>query len=86
MKVIYKYPVPKTLNKFTIPLPKECDFLRIGFQNDQVFMWCLVNKDAPITPRKFSAYGTGQDVPDNQIYLATYEYGPIIIHLFEDRG
>lgn len=83
MKRVYKYPVPMRSTKFSIPLPRSFKFLRIGFQADILQMWAEVSPEEPKLPIDFQVFGTGQDMPDGLKYLATYDNGPFVLHLFQ---
>lgn len=83
MKTVFKYPVPKVLQKFQLALPVGFKFLRIGFQNEELFIWAEVRKDVATAICSFAAYGTGHDIPDGAAYIATYDLGPYVIHLYQ---
>jgi len=83
MKTVYKYPVPMTSQAFELPLPVGFKFLRIGAQNNNMFVWLEVKKDTPQNVYKFCLYGTGQDIPDSAEYLSTFDSGPFVIHLYK---
>lgn len=83
MKTVYKYPVPRQLGcKFPLLLPLEFKFLRIGFQGEALFLWAEVNKDMKPVAHQFGLFGTGHDIPNNAVYLATYDDGPFVVHLY----
>lgn len=80
---VFKYPLPRNRQKFEIALP-PFKFLRVGFQNENLFMWCEVEPERGVSTSKFSLYGTGQDISDNAVYLATYDDGPFVFHLYQE--
>ncbi len=82
MKTIYKYPVDMSGHMFSILLPKDFKFLRISLQNDKPFIWCEIEKDADKVKTDFRLFGTGQDIPGSANYLGTYDYGPLVLHLY----
>jgi hypothetical protein len=82
MKTVYKYPIPITSEKFSLQLPFGFKVLRIGFQNEKLFMWVEVNKDNHPVETRFLIFGTGQDIPSGANYLSTYEIGPLVFHIY----
>lgn len=83
MKTVYKYPVPRAAKTFSIILPVNFRFLRVHFQEDNIFLWAEVVKDTQTKQFDFQVFGTGQDIPDSAKYLTTYDDGPFVFHLFQ---
>lgn len=82
-KTIYKYPIDMSGKTFSVMLPSPFKFLRTSLQNNQPFMWLEVDKDAVKSESKFCLWGTGQDIPDSAAYLGTFDYGPLVLHLYK---
>lgn len=83
MKSIYKYPIPIKAQKFPMLLPKNFKFLKAGLQNEAVFMWAEVVDGDPKEEFSFGVFGTGQEINNSAKYLATYEIGPFVLHLYQ---
>lgn len=84
MKTIYKYPIVLESQDHTFGqvVPVGFKFLRAQLQNGQPFMWLEVDKDAQKSESKFGIWGTGQDIPNSASYLGTFDYGPLVFHLY----
>lgn len=68
--------------KFSLILPEGFRITKTGFQNESLFLWAEVNRDAAKREYNFAVYGTGQDIPDQAEYISTYEIGPFVFHLY----
>lgn len=64
-------------------LPAESRFLRVGFQGEGLFFWAEVIPENSPKEVKFQLFGTGQEIPDSAKYMATYDDGPFVMHLYE---
>lgn len=82
MKTVYKYPVPRRAPKFEIMMPELLKIIRVGFQNEELQMWAEVLKDSRQSAVRFAAFGTGQDIPNDAVHVATYDDGPFVLHLY----
>lgn len=55
---------------------------------ERVYLWALVDPEAPVEERHFTHYGTGHPIPnDPGEYIGTYQLfnGQLVWHLFEDK-
>ena len=84
MKRVYKYPISND-RSFTVKMDAKAKVLKVGPQNNEWFLWALVDPDAPKIERHFYLYGTGHDIPEGKVHLATWEVGPFVIHCFENQ-
>jgi hypothetical protein len=82
MRTIYKYPVQRNEQFFSMMVPKDFKFLRIAWQNERLFLWAEITKDSDPVEQKFALFGTGQDIKPGLTYLATYDDGPFVFHLY----
>ena len=83
----------KTIWKFTfdisdsisVPMPKGADILSVEVQGGVPCIWALVDPDAEKEARKFLLYGTGHPIDGMSAdrYVATFQQGPFVWHLFE---
>lgn len=85
MKTIWKYEMLLRNSIFTIP--EGAEFLMVQRQGNFPCIWFLVSPNATKECRKFSAYGTGQEVPyDPGIYRGTIQTGNgLVHHIFEEK-
>ena len=63
--------------------------LTAQMKNGEPFLWALVDPDAPTVARHFVIVGTGTPFnhPDYKEYVATFQDGPFVWHVFEtDRA
>lgn len=83
MKTIWKWTLqPKT----TISMPAGAQLLAVQEQYGQPQLWALVDPTAAPSPRHFSIYGTGHEMPDNPgQYVGTFQMhaGQLVLHVFE---
>lgn len=82
-KRCYKYPVVYKAKKFSLMLPQGAQFLRVNWQGQELFVWYLVDIDAPVFQKDFYFYGTGHDVAPDHKYVTTFDNGPFVMHMFE---
>lgn len=83
MKTIHKYPVELT-GSFAQALPCDSKFLDCQIQHGKPQMWFEVHDYAPLQLRTFHLVGTGQPVPVDAEYLATFQMGDgqLVMHLY----
>lgn len=75
----------------TLQMPACAQPLTIQVQNGngEPQLWALVDEDAPLLPRTFATYMTGEyllDLPEGQerVYIGTYQlYHGMVFHVFE---
>jgi len=87
MKRIFKYPIPVE-DKITLSLPINSDILCVQIQKGEPVVYALVSdvfkRDRD---RKLELYGTGMEVPEERIYIGTFQMmgGDLVFHLFENN-
>lgn len=74
MKTIWKYPIALAPT-FTLNMPMVREFVSMGQQGRDYFMWCVVDTDSENWERTFHVVGTGQEMPN-----------PTVGHKLEPRG
>lgn len=90
-QTIYKYPLRITDHQ-SIKLPKGYEILSIGLQDEQAFIWCLINKDEKeIEEVDFEIFGTGHDISTENVmqrdFIGTYFFkNGLVFHLFKHSG
>lgn len=62
MKTIFKYTIP-FMEKVSMDLPVGAQVVRIDGMDGFLFMWCIVDTDAPIEKREFLLFKTGSPMP-----------------------
>lgn len=76
---IFKYRVP--INKmFPIDLPEDSIILDFQSQDNELFIWCMIDEDNKIEKRLFSVYTTGEEIEP------PINYGYRYIGTAQDKG
>lgn len=86
MQVIYKYPLPYTVN--TIEVSLGAKILHIGLQNEQPYAWILCDPDSEFKEKRYiEAFFTGEfsEKLSSSTYLTTMLNGDsfLVFHWFE---
>lgn len=87
MKTIHKYHV-QAVDKPVVNMPRGARVLSFHSQNDQPYIWALVDPDEPTQPRRFYLVGTGNPFEYNPASLrfigtALFMGDTQVFHLFE---
>lgn len=61
---IWKYQMP-VAEEFTMQLPVGAQIIRMDGENGYLWMWAVVDSDAPTEDRHFAAYKAGGTMPDD---------------------
>lgn len=82
MKTIWKYPIhPDTT---LLSMPAGAKVLCVQTQNNEPYIWALVDPAAMKIDRYFSIYGTGHGIPLYPgSYIGTWQADDLVWHLFE---
>jgi hypothetical protein len=82
MKTIHKYRLYNT-----IALPEGAQVLTVQLQEDEPYLWALVDDFNPFEKRNFQTVGTGWDLEaraySNRVYIATFQQNGFVWHVFE---
>lgn len=85
MKVIWKYPLEITEEQ-TIEVPKKYEVLCIQTQDNEPFLWVLVEEDDYLIILKIITLETGEDAHRVNLkdYIGTYQVddGSFVGHVF----
>ena len=83
---VFKYEIPVADESF-VRLPLGAQILSVGQQNDQMFLWALVNPDEQRTERRnLRVAGTGHElteVKELKFIGTVHIYGALVFHVFE---
>jgi len=84
MKTIWKYDLCITYYQ-EILMQKDAVIIDIQNQNDILTMWAKVDTSAAKEYRKFSVYGTGHQInnEDRLYYIKSVQMPPFVWHVFE---
>lgn len=83
MKTIYKYPL-QVADEQQIEMPMDAQLLDIQVQNSKIVLWALVNTDNSMCKRTLIMRGTGHKVGYPGPYIATIQYGALVLHVFDE--
>jgi hypothetical protein len=82
-QTIWKYQLRLTLGVQETHIPERASFLRADMQGDEPYIWMLVDPAAKVETRSFFIRGTGYPIEADGEWLATFDHGPFVWHLFE---
>ena len=83
--VIWKYTLPRT-QRSVIAMPEGAQILHCENQNDEPFIWAMVDPDRSLENRNFLFVGTGQDFYETNLHHITtflMSGGSYVWHVFE---
>jgi hypothetical protein len=84
VRTIYKYPLIRRGTQ-AVMVPANCVILKVGVQDRDMFLWAMVETEAPMVPRTVHVVGTGHPVPPdltNLDFFDTIFDGPFVWHIF----
>ena len=85
-RTIWKYQIP-VLEDFTIGLPEGAEIIRFANEGGKLWLWAIVQPDAPHVPRHLLAFKTGAEMPQIPLrYLgcaAIYIQAELMLYYFE---
>lgn len=84
MKTIWKF-LLRINDRQVVVLPHGAQMLTIQMQGHHPCLWALVDPSRPPQQRGIQMYGTGHPATDAGVYIATFQTGPLVFHVFEDR-
>jgi len=88
-RTIWKYQIP-VLEDFEVDLPKGAEIIRFENEGGLLWIWAIVNPDAPIEPKRLLAFKTGAEIPDMDLnYLgcaAIYIQQELMLYYFEEKN
>lgn len=84
VKRIFKYPLEIT-DRQTINMPGEAQLLTVKMQGGVPCLWAIVETEKPSRPHTIQIFGTGHDATDAGAYIATFQTGPLVFHVFEEK-
>lgn len=82
MITIHKYRLP--VSRVQLNMPRVLQFLDVQIQDGVPTMWALVNTEAPVETKTFLIFPTGVALPNNCVYIGTYQAGWFVGHVFEE--
>jgi hypothetical protein len=85
---IWKYQMP-VAEKFTLNLPKDAQIIRMTGEGGLLWLWAVVNTDAPLQERHFEAFKAGGTMPDDLTHhvfrgmASIYIQAELMLYIFE---
>jgi hypothetical protein len=83
MRRIWKYVIAKGESVSSFQMPKSAEVISVQIQNGQPVLWIIFDDFIETETREFVVYGTGHDIPDDFMYIGTFQEPPYVWHLFE---
>lgn len=82
---IYKYELNELPYRTKLELPKTHKILCVQYQNNQLYLWAIVDDSSPQKQIEIIVYGTGHEIDDviNLSYITTIQEPPYVWHLFK---
>lgn len=87
--VVHKYEVPS--GEGAVAMPMGATLLHVAVQpnagdGEGVYLWALVDRDAPQHMRNLGYFATGEEIPDGVNYVGTAiaSNGAFVWHVFEE--
>ncbi len=70
-----------------IELPIRADIIAAQNQNNELYIWVIVNPSNPQSIKEIHIVGTGFEFDDQKlIYIDTVQIGNLVWHVFEKHG
>jgi len=87
-KTIYKYQMP-VKEEFKLVLPRNAEILRLSDIDGLFWLWALVDLNEPNETRKFRAFKTGSEIPEDLTLLyrgccAIFVQMELMLYIFEE--
>lgn len=90
MKTIFRYPIPLEVflgsGRVEIPMPKDAKILHLALQERAPHapsLWVELDEGDKNATRVFEIVGTGHTVPENGVYIGTWQQAGYVWHLYE---
>jgi hypothetical protein len=85
-RTIYKYPItPDENGEVLIAAGGTFKLLTVQMRDSVPCLWAEVDPDSPIYVHRFVTVGTGRRIPDDGVYVGSWQNGRYVWHLY-DRG
>lgn len=88
MKSIYKYKL-EIVDRQEIQTFKFCSVLSVDVQNDDIFIWLMVDKNESKQKISINIFGTGMEIHDNfyvghehNTFVGTVQLNGFVWHIF----
>ena len=80
---IYKYPL-EVVPVQKVELPLRSDIIAAQNQDNELYIWAIVNPSNPPSIKEIHIVGTGFEFDDQPlIYIDTVQIGRLVWHVFE---
>lgn len=85
MRQVWKYLCQDIGQEFILPMPVGSVVGHFDVQDGHLYFWALVDPEMSTRDRTFLVSGTGHQVPENWVYIATVltNDGALVWHLGE---
>lgn len=85
---IWKYQMP-VAEQFTMKLPEGAEIIRMDGENGYLWLWAVVNTEAPLEERTFESFKAGGTMPDDlsrHVFMgmaSIYIQQELMLYIFE---
>lgn len=80
MKTIFKYRLP-FMEVSKVTMPKGANIIRIDGIDGAIWIWAIIDTDAPMVERTFELFKTGGEMPDDIDEYVYHGCGAIFIQM-----
>lgn len=86
---IWKYQMP-VKEQFEMSLPEGAQIIRMAGENGYLWLWAVVNTEAPLETRYFKSFKAGGTMPDDMALHVfrgmahIYIQAELMLYIFED--
>lgn len=84
MLTVWKFDL--TLGPQHIQMPRGAKLLSAQTQGDKPCLWALVDDQALTEQRRVAVVGTGHAAPEDAQFVATFQMGWLVFHVFDGGG
>lgn len=83
MRKIYKYAL-EIVDRQALYIPGHAKLLDVQIQNGVPCLWALVDTNEEERERVIQIFGTGHPAEEAGAYVATFQFGLSVFHVFEE--
>jgi len=85
---VYKYPVsvPHYERVARVEAPDPQRIVMFDAQGRDLFVWVEVIEDRPTKVAEFVVYGTGQEIEEDDVWVASCQANGFVWHLYQRGG
>jgi hypothetical protein len=83
---VWKFAIPLTSERTLLEIPHEAEFVHAEMRPSEIWVWAVVNPDAPKERIGFFVVGTGHLIPADSYWCGTVLDGQFVWHVFRSAS